>query len=69
MLAAVRADPPPGALGATLSGSGPTVIVWASEAGAADCERALVTRFRDARVLRLGAATDGAAGGYAGSGS
>jgi homoserine kinase len=28
-LAELRADLPPGALGATLSGSGPTVIVWA----------------------------------------
>ena len=31
-LEAVRADPPAGARGATLSGSGPTVIVWADDA-------------------------------------
>jgi homoserine kinase len=30
-LAELRADLPEGALGATLSGSGPTVIVWAEE--------------------------------------
>jgi homoserine kinase len=60
VLGAVRADPPPGALGATLSGSGPTVIVWASDDGAADCQRDLVDRFPAAQVLRLGIAAHGA---------
>jgi homoserine kinase len=60
LLGAVRADPPTGAIGATLSGSGPTVIVWATEAGAADCERELLERFRAAQVLRLGVAGLGA---------
>jgi homoserine kinase len=62
VLGAVRTDPPPGALGATLSGSGPTVIVWAREEAAAACERALGERFPAARVLRLGAAACGAVG-------
>jgi homoserine kinase len=62
VLGAVRTDPPPGALGATLSGSGPTVIVWAREEAAAACERALGERFPAARILRLGAAACGAVG-------
>jgi homoserine kinase len=60
VLGAVRADPPTGALGATLSGSGPTVIVWATEAGAADCERELAERFPAAQVLQLSLAVQGA---------
>jgi homoserine kinase len=59
-LAAVRTDPPTGAIGATLSGSGPTVIVWATWAGAGDCERELAERFPAAQVLRLGVAKRGA---------
>ena len=60
VLRAVRADLPAAALGATLSGSGPTVIVWATEEGAAGCASVLVDRFPDARVLRLGVADAGA---------
>jgi homoserine kinase len=60
VLGAVRADPPTGALGATLSGSGPTVIVWGTEAGAADCERELAERFPAAQVLQLSLAVRGA---------
>jgi homoserine kinase len=60
VLGAVRADPPTGALGATLSGSGPTVIVWAAETGAADCERELTERFPAAQVLQLRVAEQGA---------
>jgi homoserine kinase len=60
VLAAVRADPPTGAIGATLSGSGPTVIVWATGADAGDCERELAERFPTAQVLRLGVAKRGA---------
>ena len=63
VLGAVRTDPPVGALGATLSGSGPTVIVWAREESAVACERALGERFPAARILRLGAAARGAVGG------
>jgi homoserine kinase len=60
VLGAVRADPPTGALGATLSGSGPTVIVWATDAGSADCQRELADRFPAAQVLRLGVVAHGA---------
>jgi homoserine kinase len=59
-LGAVRAEPPKGAIGATLSGSGPTVIVWATDAGAADCERELANRFPTAQILRLAVAAQGA---------
>jgi homoserine kinase len=60
VLGAVRGEPPAGALGATLSGSGPTVIVWATEAAAAECRRELVDRFPAAQVLQLGVAARGA---------
>jgi homoserine kinase len=60
MLGAVRADPPTGARGATLSGSGPTVIVWATDAGACDCLRELADRFPTAQILRLEVAAQGA---------
>jgi homoserine kinase len=60
MLGAIQTDPPTGAIGSTLSGSGPTVIVWATDAGAADCERELAERFPAARVLPLAVAARGA---------
>ena len=60
LLGAVREALPAGALGASLSGSGPTVIVWAREAEAAACESELATRFANERVLRLAVATMGA---------
>ena len=63
VLTAVRTDPPPGAIGATLSGSGPTVIVWATEDGAALCKRELAERFPAAQVLPLGIAPRGAVAG------
>jgi len=50
---AVRSDLPPGALGVTISGSGPTVIVWAARDRADECARALEERFDDATVMRL----------------
>jgi homoserine kinase len=60
LLAAVRARLPEGALGATLSGSGPTVIVWAREASAQACAEELAARHPEARILRLAVATTGA---------
>jgi homoserine kinase len=51
VLDAVRGDLPPGAGAATLSGSGPTVIVWADDG--ASCAAALRERFPDADVLEL----------------
>jgi len=50
---AVRADLPPGAVGVTISGSGPTVIVWAAHDRADECSRALEERFSDATVTAL----------------
>ena len=51
LLDAVRAELPPGAVGATLSGSGPTVIVWAEDAGA--CAAELEGRFPEETVMQL----------------
>jgi homoserine kinase len=61
LLAAVRAELPAGALGATLSGSGPTVMVWVRDEDAARCAAELAARFPEARVLTLAVATSGAA--------
>jgi homoserine kinase len=58
LLDAVRADPPAGAAGATLSGSGPSVLVWAADVDAATEE--LRARFPDHRVLSLAVAGTGA---------
>jgi homoserine kinase len=60
-LAAVRDRPPNGALGATLSGSGPTVIVWARLESADACAEELTERFPDADVLHLSISPTGAA--------
>jgi len=49
ILDAVRADLPSGAVGATLSGSGPTVIVWADDADA--CSAALSERYENVVAL------------------
>jgi homoserine kinase len=58
LLDAIRADLPAGAVGATLSGSGPTVIVWAEDADT--CARALEERFPEETVLSLGVSAEGA---------
>jgi homoserine kinase len=57
-LDAVRADPPPGVRGATLSGSGPTVIVWADDAVASAAE--LAARFPDHDVRVTAVTAQGA---------
>jgi homoserine kinase len=54
----VRATPPAGARGATLSGSGPSVVVWAEDPDA--CAIELRERFPTDRVLTLGVAGRGA---------
>jgi homoserine kinase len=56
LLAELRADPPDGALGATLSGSGPTVIAWAER----DISAELRGRFPEHEVMRLRVARQGA---------
>jgi homoserine kinase len=58
LLNEIRADLPDGARGATLSGSGPTVLVWANDADA--CVAALAARYPDHRVLALAVAGRGA---------
>ena len=45
-----------GALGATLSGSGPSVVVWAEPDQAAACAAELEQRFPEAQVLQLAVA-------------
>lgn len=58
LLVAIRAELPRGAVGATLSGSGPTVIVWAEDAEA--CARELEQRFPAEEVVQLRVSPEGA---------
>jgi homoserine kinase len=60
LLEEVRQEPPAGALGATISGSGPTVIVWASPHEAEECSVELSNRFPDVEVLWLSTSAKGA---------
>ena len=58
ILDGVRAKLPAGAAGATLSGSGPTVIVWTEDVDA--CAAELRERFPAERVLALAVSAQGA---------
>ncbi len=58
VLEAIRANPPAGCAGATLSGSGPTVIAWAEESRA--CAADLQARFPEHTVLELDVTPRGA---------
>jgi homoserine kinase len=49
-----------GALGVTISGSGPTVIVWATHHKAEHCSVELSNRFPDVEVLWLSTSPKGA---------
>ncbi len=60
LLEQVRERLPAGAIGATLSGSGPTTIVWARPEAAEQCAAELEARFPDERVLRLAVSAEGA---------
>jgi homoserine kinase len=60
LLEAARSNLPEGALGATLSGSGPTVIVWVREESAAASEAELAGRFAEASVVRFAVSPEGA---------
>ena len=51
----------PGTAGVTLSGSGPSVVVWAAKSDAAAVAAALAARLPDAKVLPLRIAEQGAA--------
>jgi len=56
----VRSALPPQALGATLSGSGPTVIVWARPGQEDACAAALRARFPGRRILPVRVSPKGA---------
>jgi homoserine kinase len=58
--APIKAELPSGAVGATISGSGPTVLVWARSGETALCEEELAARFPAATVLRLSVVAAGA---------
>jgi homoserine kinase len=60
LAAELRADLPAGALGVTISGSGPTVIVWARRGEGGACVAELRERCPEARVLPLAVAASGA---------
>lgn len=60
LLQTVRANLPPGALGATISGSGPTVVVWVRDDAVDDCVAELGTRYSHVDVLALPASPKGA---------
>lgn len=60
LLAFVRADLPEGALGATISGSGPAVIVWAPAETLDECAHELAGRLPGVEVLPLAVAATGA---------
>ena len=57
---AVRAELPVGAIGASLSGSGPTVLVWADAGAVEACVAELEARFADVRVEVLAVSPEGA---------
>ena len=57
---AVRADLPTGGRAATISGSGPTTIVWTEPDLTKACRAELSTRFPDAYVLAPSVSADGA---------
>jgi homoserine kinase len=59
-LEAIRSDPPSGFVSATLSGSGPTVIVWTDKERTAEATAELAARFADHDVLHLSVTTTGA---------
>lgn len=60
LLEAVRERLPAGALGATVSGSGPAIVVWAREPHVTECADELARRFPDARILTLRVSPRGA---------
>lgn len=59
-LADVRATLPESALGATLSGSGPTVIVWARRGQRNECSEALSARWPEVEARPLDVSSRGA---------
>jgi homoserine kinase len=60
LFGALRERPPDGAVGVTLSGSGPSVVVWARVERAEDVRRELEGSLDNATVLPLAVAQEGA---------
>jgi homoserine kinase len=60
VLRELRGRPIRGSAGATLSGSGPSVVVWARAEASAAVAAELERRFPDARILPLAVAAHGA---------
>ncbi|HEY2935988.1 MAG TPA: hypothetical protein VGJ25_05270 [Gaiellaceae bacterium] len=60
LLAELRSELPESALGATLSGSGPTVIVWARAGESSACADALAALHPDVQILPLRVTPTGA---------
>jgi homoserine kinase len=60
LLGEVRASLSEGALGATLSGSGPTVLVWAERSAADSCAATLRERFAEHEIVPLAVSAAGA---------
>ena len=60
LFTALRDRPPEGSLGVTLSGSGPSVVVWARAERADDVRRQLEASLDNATVLPLAVAQEGA---------
>ncbi len=60
ILSQLQEKPARGSVGVTLSGSGPTVVVWAQHEESELCADELTGRFPDCRVLTLAVATGGA---------
>jgi homoserine kinase len=60
LLVNVREHLPPSALGVTISGSGPSVIVWARRDAATSCAQDLTLQYPDVRVIELAVSPRGA---------
>jgi homoserine kinase len=60
LLELLQSGAPDGTAGVTLSGSGPTVVVWAAPESADDCAHELGDRFPDVSVLTLSVSPRGA---------
>ncbi|MGH3137394.1 MAG: homoserine kinase [Gaiellaceae bacterium] len=60
LFGSVREHLPEGALGVTISGSGPSVIVWARPEAATACARELTLEYPDVRVIELAVPPRGA---------
>ena len=60
LLVELRDNPPAGSVGVTLSGAGPSVVVWTRKEHRGECVADLRRRLPDAQVLPLDVASHGA---------